>query len=169
MALIDNIQEAFALIPSQPINAEVSTTVVKFNRLILLYVFLHTDLIHDMQKSQDDYHFSEYRKLYFFARAKKNLISAETHSCFSKNCTGVFSSEPQQCPVGYNQTGFKEVCANCSAPFGVYNLRCECKNWMSCAHRAYSELNCPSASPFMQFKVRECTQGMTSFSLIVLI
>ena len=106
--------------------------------------------------------FLEYKKKYFFSRAKTSTTSSKTHSCFSGNCTGTFTEEPKQCPIGYKQTNFGEVCANCSAPFGVYNFRCECKNWMSCAHRAYSKLFCPKASPFMQFKVRECTQGMNS-------
>lgn len=113
------------------------------------------------------FHFAEFKKLYFFARAKINPSSLQTHSCFKKNCTGTYSREPDPCPVGYKQKRFSEVCANCSAPFGVYSYRCKCKDWKSCAHRAYSKLNCPDSNPFMQFKVRECVQGNIGFSHLI--
>ena len=101
----------------------------------------------------------DYKKLYFFSRAREDPANPLSQPCFARNCTGTFFQEPALCPQGYVQSRFGSTCANCSAPFGVYGRRCKCQDWMSCAHRIYLKLSCSASRPFMQIKVRECVKG----------
>ena len=90
-------------------------------------------------------------------------ILKSSANCYSQPLCSVFGNisipSPKACPPGYKETNYGYSCSDCSDAFGA-NFKCPCTDWKTCAQRGYAEiLGCNPEMPFMEFKVRECTQG----------
>ncbi|XP_065650166.1 vitellogenin receptor Yl isoform X6 [Hydra vulgaris] len=101
----------------------------------------------------------EFRKVYLFSFTT-NPINPQYSKCFRQSSC---NSEqqlpvPDLCPPGYQETNYGYSCSNCSDAFGA-NFKCLCSDWMTCAQRGYANIfGCHPERPFIEFKVRECTQ-----------
>ena len=78
---------------------------------------------------------------------------------FCSNTGNTSLTVPEPCPVGYKETNYGYSCSNCSDAFGA-NFKCLCTDWKTCAQRGYANIfGCRPQKPFIEFIVRECTQG----------
>ncbi|XP_065677221.1 low-density lipoprotein receptor-related protein 2 isoform X2 [Hydra vulgaris] len=105
----------------------------------------------------------ELRKVYLFSFTT-NPINTQFSKCFRQSsCNSEQQlSAPNLCPPGYQETNYGYTCSNCSDAFGA-NFKCFCSDWMTCAQRGYANIfGCHPERPFIEFKVRECTQVVKS-------
>ena len=91
--------------------------------------------------------------LYYSSSERRLVYLVAKNSIHSSRCLATCT--------GYKYIKLEERCEKCSEDDGNGTMICPCRDDAMCyAKRSANITACPTATPFLNFKVRICAQGM---------
>ena len=104
--------------------------------------------------------------LYYSSSERRLVYLVAKNSIHSSRCLATCTNDtsladPVNCSAGYKYIKLEERCEKCSEDDGNGTMICPCRDDAMCYAKRFANITaCPTATPFLNFKVRICAQGM---------